>query len=71
MTAKRQQRASADLSIELTKISTAFSIMQSMLSDLPDSQQKKALWRLCEDGKRAHERAFDHVQTIALHASLI
>jgi hypothetical protein len=67
----KKKSASTELNIELSKMSTVIGLMESLVSELPDSQQKKALLRLCEEGKLAADRGFGHLETISQHASLI
>jgi hypothetical protein len=70
---KKKQSASAELSIELSKISAAATVMSHIVEELSSigDKKKQALDRLCKEIKEAHERAVDHLQTIALHASMI
>ena len=68
---KKPKRATDELIIELSKISTAFSIMETLISDLPEGTEKKAMLRLCQEGEAAQARAFEHLQTITKMASAI
>jgi hypothetical protein len=69
--AKKRERATAELSVELSRISAALTVMREVLKDLPDGEAKKQLTSLCDQARRGHETAYDHLQTIALHASMI
>jgi hypothetical protein len=68
----KSKRATDELNIALSKVSTAFSLLEHMIGELPDGlSQKRALVRLTEEGKRACESALDHVLEIKKHASAI
>jgi len=72
MAMKNPKRPTEELNLELSKISTALTLIDEMIADSDiDVTQKKAIGRLCTEAKLAYERAFEHVGTIALHASLI
>ncbi|HMF28745.1 MAG TPA: hypothetical protein VKE42_08240 [Candidatus Cybelea sp.] len=68
---KKPQRTTDELNIELSKISTAFSIMETLINNLPDSTEKKALVRLCAESKNAQDRAFEQLGAITRLASAI
>jgi len=68
----KSKRATDELNIALSKVSTAFSLLEHMIGELPDGlSQKRALVRLTEEGKKACESALDHVLEVKKHASAI
>lgn len=67
----KAKRVTDELSIELSKVSTAISLIETFIGDLPDGQQKKALARLCAEANAAHDRAFDHLGKIRQAVSTI
>ena len=67
----KRPSASAELGIELSKISAALTVMKELLDELPDTKIKKALQRLCAEGEQAYERAFERLQQVREHASQI
>jgi len=68
---KQPQSVTAELTIEISKMTTVMSVIESLIAELPDSQQQKALVRLCKEGNLAGDRAFNHVARICELASQI
>jgi len=72
---KKEKRATTELNIELSKIATYFGLLIEIANDLPEPgdlvARKKAMLRLCDDGRRAAERAFERLSDINDNVSLI
>jgi len=61
----------AEIGIELSKISAAISVMSGLLEEMPDKQGRNAMLRLCTEIKLAHDRALEHLHSITDLVSLI
>jgi len=55
---KKPQSATADLLIALSRLTTVLSVIETLISELPDGQQRTALVTLCQEGKLAGDHAF-------------
>jgi len=67
----KKKPATAELGIELSKISAAVSIMAGLVEEMAETQNRKAVLRLCQEIKAAHDRAFEQLHAITDLASLI
>jgi len=69
--AKRDERATNGLNVELSRISAALSIMAGIVHGMPDNDIKTQLQKLIAQGERGYETAFKLTRIIAQHASAI
>src|SRR5262245_23477992 len=69
--AKRDERATNALNVELSRISAALSIMAGIVQGMPDNDTKTQLQKLIAQGERGYETAFELTRIIAQHASAI
>jgi hypothetical protein len=67
----KTKRATELLNVELSRISSALGVAKTVIAELPDGQAKIGLTSLIEKAEKAHASAFEHLQTISLHASMI
>jgi len=70
---KKPRRATEDLNLELSKISTASSMIKQLLGEpMGDgAAQQRALTRLASESHAACERAFEHLTKIMQTVSTI
>ena len=61
----KQKRATELLNIELSRISAALAVAESF------TEQNGAAGKAMKQARDACSKAFDHLQTISLHASMI